>query len=214
MYLTDYQYINFKFKIILNFFMYYLFNFVYIQLQNLKIPAQDQQDLGSCNFKPILYVINHMKLINYIPAFLIIILTGLVSCSKDKDQHIVIYPPPPPDTIVYNQPLDLLLGQTWVITQYSIQNQINPINSLYILNFDDSSSIHYSFNGDSTSNYYLYKPQPLNKYTLRLDNTPWGNIQNNYLTDYNFTQGQIPGAEFINIYNPNSKVFLWIEKIP
>lgn len=154
-----------------------------------------------------------MKLLSYISPLLITVL--FCACDKDPEPTNYCYtcPPQVPDTSIHNPPLDLLVGQTWAITQYSIQNQINPISNIYLLSFDDSSNIKYTFQGDSTSHYYVYKPQPLNKYTLRLDNTPWGNIQTSYLTDYNFNQGQIPGAEFVNINSPNFKVYLWIQKL-
>ena len=151
-----------------------------------------------------------MKLHRYIFPLLLLIFVS--ACRKDpkQDPGCIICLPEVPDTNIYNPPLNLLQNQTWVINQYFVQNQTNPIPASDTLVFDDSTS--YTFN-NIASNYYIYKPQPLNKYTLRLNNTPWGDIQNSSLTNYNLDQGQIPGLEFKNIYN-QLVVNLWINKIP
>lgn len=158
-----------------------------------------------------------MKLSNYIAGILLYIITLFllvsISCSKKQEYDPTCFTciNQYPDTNINVPPLDLISGQDWVITQYSVQNQINPLVISDTLEFDDSLATGYLYNGDSSS-YYLYKPQPLNIYTLRLNNTPWGDIQNSTLAGYNITSGQIPGLEFVNIYN-QSRVTLWIQKI-
>lgn len=154
-----------------------------------------------------------MKKAKSIFLFIITIVVVVSSCEKkqDHDPYCFNCINQYPDTNINVPPLNLLSGQDWVIFQYSVQNQVNPLAISDTLEFDDSLATGFIYNGDSSS-YYLYKPQPLNIYSLRLNNTPWGDIQNSALAGYNITSGQIPGLEFINIYN-QSRVTLWIQKI-
>ena len=129
--------------------------------------------------------------------------------NENSNGNVIIVPPPNGNGITSQ----ILVGQTWVITNYRIgqMGQILPKNDT--LRFHTTPTTYtYTYN-NYQSTYSLYLTG--SGYNLTLNYTPWGNLSGN-INDYNITNGQIVGGRFVDISTGSSNTteyFLWMNKI-
>ena len=140
-------------------------------------------------------------------VYLFTVLLVLSSCYKEdiKPQQPLAPQPIITDTTHVDTTLTLQ-GQVWVITKV--------LNTDFILEQRSDTLIfqttnQYSFN-TFNSNYGL----TLTPYSYKLSvyDTAWGNLCVT-LYNYNMVSGRIDGLDFIDIFNNDRKIKIWMKRI-